>query len=165
MCFELYTFIHREWNSPSKRIGISFTFRDRCRHLHNWSSKKPSSNGIYRARWNSSDQDLRTQGAGRDGSIRRRMRSGIVRLQMLYLLLNVWCFIVLFKALKTSKGAKRPVYVSVGHRISLETAIWVVMQCVVKYRIPEPTRQADIRSREEIRKLDTNKSSVIQGNK
>jgi len=50
-------------------------------------------------------------------------------------------------ALKTSGNAKRPVYVSIGHRISLETAIWTVMQCVNRFRVPEPIRQADIRSR------------------
>lgn len=57
------------------------------------------------------------------------------------------------KALKTSREAKRPVYVSVGHRIGLESAIWTVMQCVHRFRIPEPTRQADIRSRQMVRKL------------
>lgn len=49
--------------------------------------------------------------------------------------------------LKTCHNAKRPVYVSIGHRISLESAIWTVMQCVCSFRIPEPIRQADIRSR------------------
>jgi len=55
-------------------------------------------------------------------------------------------------ALKTCHNAKRPVYVSVGHRISLETAIWTVMQCTCNFRIPEPIRQADIRSRCHVRK-------------
>ncbi|MCS6840645.1 MAG: deoxyribonuclease V [Roseiflexus sp.] len=45
-------------------------------------------------------------------------------------------------ALCTRPGA-RPVYVSVGHRISLETAIQFVMACVTRYRLPEPTRAAD----------------------
>lgn len=55
-------------------------------------------------------------------------------------------------ALKTCQIAKRPVYVSIGHRISLESAIWTVMQCVRNFRIPEPLRQADIRSRSHVRK-------------
>jgi len=36
----------------------------------------------------------------------------------------------------------RPVYVSSGHRISLETAVDFVLRCTLKYRLPEPTRQA-----------------------
>lgn len=36
----------------------------------------------------------------------------------------------------------RPVYVSVGHRISLETAIDYVLRCTTRYRLPETTRQA-----------------------
>lgn len=44
-------------------------------------------------------------------------------------------------ALRTRSGTK-PIYVSVGHRISLPTAIDVVMQCTPKYRLPETTRRA-----------------------
>ncbi|CAI9094865.1 OLC1v1030678C1 [Oldenlandia corymbosa var. corymbosa] len=45
-----------------------------------------------------------------------------------------------------SQGTLKPIFVSVGHRISLTTAINIVkMTC--KYRIPEPTRQADMRSK------------------
>lgn len=40
----------------------------------------------------------------------------------------------------------RPVYVSVGHRISLPTAIQFVLACS-RYRIPEPTRLADLLSK------------------
>ena len=60
--------------------------------------------------------------------------------------------------MKTTE-AKRPIYISIGHRIGLETAIWAVMQCIDRYRIPEPTRQADIRSRLLVRKMEesTNK--------
>jgi deoxyribonuclease V len=38
----------------------------------------------------------------------------------------------------------RPLYVSVGHRVTLPDAVWVVLQCGRGYRIPEPLRQADI---------------------
>lgn len=38
----------------------------------------------------------------------------------------------------------RPVYVSVGHRIDLPTAAGLVLRCVRGYRLPEPTRLADI---------------------
>jgi deoxyribonuclease V len=36
----------------------------------------------------------------------------------------------------------RPVYVSVGHRVSLQSAINIVLQCTPRYRTPEPLRQA-----------------------
>lgn len=44
--------------------------------------------------------------------------------------------------LRTRKGVK-PVFVSVGHRVSLETAVQLVMKCVTRYRLPETTRAAD----------------------
>jgi deoxyribonuclease V len=44
-------------------------------------------------------------------------------------------------ALRTRPGTK-PVYVSPGHRISLETAIAYTMRCTTKYRLPETTRHA-----------------------
>ncbi len=46
-------------------------------------------------------------------------------------------------ALCTKEGTK-PVYVSIGHRVDLETAIFWVMQCCRGYRIPEPTRLAHL---------------------
>ena len=44
--------------------------------------------------------------------------------------------------LRTRQGVK-PVYVSIGHRISLNTAIDYVLSCTPKYRLPETTRIAD----------------------
>jgi deoxyribonuclease V len=44
--------------------------------------------------------------------------------------------------LRTRPGTK-PVFISVGHRISLPTAIKYVMSCTTKYRLPETTRAAD----------------------
>ncbi len=38
-----------------------------------------------------------------------------------------------------------PVFVSVGHRIDLETAIHWTLKCTSRFRIPEPTRLAHIR--------------------
>ena len=37
----------------------------------------------------------------------------------------------------------KPVIVSLGHRISLETSLRYVLACCKGYRLPEPTRQAD----------------------
>jgi deoxyribonuclease V len=45
--------------------------------------------------------------------------------------------------LRTQKGI-RPVFVSVGHRVDLESAVKLALVCCTRYRIPEPTRQADI---------------------
>lgn len=44
-------------------------------------------------------------------------------------------------ALRTRIGT-RPLYISTGHRVSLATAIDIVMQCAPKYRLPETTRLA-----------------------
>lgn len=46
-------------------------------------------------------------------------------------------------ALRTRDRVK-PVYVSVGHRSDLASAVALAMACVTRYRIPEPTRLADI---------------------
>ena len=35
-----------------------------------------------------------------------------------------------------------PVYVSVGHRICLASAIDIVLRCTTRYRLPETTRRA-----------------------
>ncbi|MGO8788684.1 MAG: deoxyribonuclease V [Terriglobia bacterium] len=45
-------------------------------------------------------------------------------------------------ALRTRDRVK-PIYVTVGHRVSLESAVRIVVQCVDGYRIPKPTREAD----------------------
>lgn len=43
-----------------------------------------------------------------------------------------------------TKDNTRPLFVSVGHRVDLASAAALVLACCTKYRIPEPTRQADI---------------------
>ena len=42
-----------------------------------------------------------------------------------------------------SRTNVKPIYVSIGHRISLPTAVKYVMGCLTKYRLPETTRWAD----------------------
>lgn len=46
-------------------------------------------------------------------------------------------------AVVRTQAKVKPVYVSVGHRISLNSAIAFVLQCAPQYRLPETTRQAD----------------------
>jgi deoxyribonuclease V len=45
-------------------------------------------------------------------------------------------------ALRTQAGVK-PIYVSIGHKVSLLKAIEYVLCCAPKYRLPETTRSAD----------------------
>ena len=52
----------------------------------------------------------------------------------------------------TKQGTK-PVYVSVGHRVSLKRATEIVLECTGKYRLPEPIRRAHLTAGEEKRKL------------
>lgn len=42
-----------------------------------------------------------------------------------------------------SRSGVKPIYISIGHRISLPTAIDYVLRCTPKYRLPETTRWAD----------------------
>jgi len=46
-------------------------------------------------------------------------------------------------ALRTRTGVK-PVYVSIGHKVDLQTAIHWVLKCCRGYRLPEPTRLAHL---------------------
>ncbi|KAF9427469.1 hypothetical protein BGZ94_004835 [Podila epigama] len=50
-----------------------------------------------------------------------------------------------------AEGTLNPIFVSIGHRVSLETSIAMVRACSL-FRVPEPIRQADLKSRKEIRK-------------
>ncbi|MEQ2299933.1 hypothetical protein AMECASPLE_020025, partial [Ameca splendens] len=48
---------------------------------------------------------------------------------------------VLGKALRSCDKSSKPVYVSVGHKISLDKAVRLTHSCC-RYRVPEPIRQA-----------------------
>src|SRR3989304_3516646 len=47
-------------------------------------------------------------------------------------------------AVVRTKSNTKPVFVSIGHKIDLQTSIKFVLQCSKGYRIPEPTRIAHI---------------------
>jgi len=46
-------------------------------------------------------------------------------------------------AVLRSRAGVKPIYVSCGHRVGLETAVDLVMRCTTRYRLPETTRRAD----------------------
>lgn len=46
-------------------------------------------------------------------------------------------------AVLRSRAGVKPLYLSIGHRISLERAIDYVQRCTTRYRLPETTRLAD----------------------
>jgi deoxyribonuclease V len=54
---------------------------------------------------------------------------------------------VIGMAVRTKDGVK-PVYVSVGHKIDLASAVRLVLASCRGYRLPEPTRQAHLRVNE-----------------
>ncbi|TYZ64671.1 hypothetical protein PybrP1_006359 [[Pythium] brassicae (nom. inval.)] len=57
-------------------------------------------------------------------------------------------------ALCSAEGVQNPVFVSVGHLLSLDTSLAVVDACS-QYRVPEPIRQADLRSRRVVKEWET----------
>jgi len=52
-----------------------------------------------------------------------------------------------------AKGERKPIYVSVGHKVSLERAIAIVKHCAPRYRIPEPIRAAHKIANEKSKRL------------
>lgn len=56
-------------------------------------------------------------------------------------------------ALRNTEGAKNPIYVSIGTKIELNLAIQIVKKLSI-YRVVEPIRLADKKSREIIEKVD-----------
>jgi deoxyribonuclease V len=53
-----------------------------------------------------------------------------------------------------TKSNRKPVYVSVGHMISLETAIEIVRHCTRDNRVPEPILKAHETANIEKRKIN-----------
>ena len=52
-----------------------------------------------------------------------------------------------------TKQKVKPVYVSVGHKISLDRALRLVLDCTRKYRLPEPIRRSHIIANKEKKNL------------
>jgi deoxyribonuclease V len=66
---------------------------------------------------------------------------------------------VIGAALRTKLGVQ-PVYVSIGHKVDLESAISWVMKCCRGYRLPEPTRLAHLAAAGH---LPTKETEALQG--
>ena len=54
---------------------------------------------------------------------------------------------------RSTEHATNPIYVSIGHKMSWSTCLWLVGRLVKLCRIPEPIRQADLLTRDYLRKL------------
>jgi deoxyribonuclease V len=69
---------------------------------------------------------------------------------------------VIGAAVITKRGSK-PVYVSIGNMVSLETAIAIVKHCSVASYLPEPTRQAHIMATSEKSKISRRVKEGCEG--
>lgn len=58
-----------------------------------------------------------------------------------------------------SRDNIKPIFISPGHRVDMETALQLTLQCLTRYRLPEPTRLADKLSKVTHRK---NSENLIQ---
>jgi deoxyribonuclease V len=47
-------------------------------------------------------------------------------------------------AVVRTKDKVKPIHVTIGHKISIQTAIKIILECSRNYRLPEPLRQAHI---------------------
>ncbi|HVP36021.1 MAG TPA: endonuclease V [Terriglobales bacterium] len=49
-----------------------------------------------------------------------------------------------------SRNNTKPIFISPGNKISLDSSLEIILHCCTKYRLPEPLRQAQILARKEI---------------
>ncbi|MBM4437140.1 MAG: endonuclease V [Actinobacteria bacterium] len=54
-------------------------------------------------------------------------------------------------AVVRTRAGVAPVFVSIGHRLSLAAAVALVLRCTCRYRLPEPARQAHLAARALVR--------------
>jgi deoxyribonuclease V len=66
--------------------------------------------------------------------------------------------------LRTRHGV-RPIYVSTGHRVSIDSAVGLVKQCTDGFRIPKPTREADHYVRDLRRAYQGSRESTVESRK
>ena len=65
-------------------------------------------------------------------------------------------------ALRTKSGTK-PIFVSIGHKVDLESAVYWVLECCRGYRLPEPTRLAHLAAGGNLKQVkDTEVSTGIK---
>lgn len=65
-------------------------------------------------------------------------------------------------ALRTKPGTK-PIFVSIGHKVDLESAVYWVLECCRGYRLPEPTRLAHLAAGGNLKQVkDTEVSTGIK---
>jgi deoxyribonuclease V len=63
-----------------------------------------------------------------------------------------------------SKAGTNPIYISIGHRIDLPTAIHWVMECCRGYRLPEPSRLAHLAASGKSMTIISNRSQRLPVN-
>ncbi|MDY7019131.1 MAG: deoxyribonuclease V [Chloroflexota bacterium] len=64
-------------------------------------------------------------------------------------------------ALRTKTGTK-PIYISIGHKINLASALHWVVECCRNYRVPEPTRLAHLGAGGKLSLITTPLNGVVQ---
>jgi len=66
----------------------------------------------------------------------------------------LYCKGIKVGAVLRTRSNVKPVFVSPGHKIDIDSSVEIVMNCVSKYRIPEPIRKADRLSKRHIKSLE-----------
>ncbi len=49
-----------------------------------------------------------------------------------------------------SKDYIKPIFVSPGHKVSVNSSLKIILQCCTKYRLPEPLREAQVLARKKL---------------
>ncbi len=61
-----------------------------------------------------------------------------------------------------TRAATRPLYVSIGHLVSLRKAVSIVLRCTPRYRIPEPLRAAHRLGRNRLHAFESSKTQAAR---
>lgn len=54
-----------------------------------------------------------------------------------------------------SKNSTKPIFISPGNKISVDSSSKIILQCCTKYRLPEPLRQTQILARKEMSRTNS----------